>query len=166
MRRRAPTTPLSPQAIKQIALITAIVTGVLAMFVSGERYEVEAAIQAREARNRLIELEAEKIGARKIGTALRAETQQQTGEGFEKLNDRDAVVSNPGPAIPADTNAIDRRPSFLRSNAGMGGPPPGQMPKGTKSAKPRRPRSGPEETAALKASAALRSGRQPSDASD
>lgn len=166
MRRRAPTTSLSPEAIKQIALITAILTGVLAMFVSGERSQVEAAVQAREARNRLIQLEAEKIGARKIGTALKPEKQQQTGEGFEKLNDRDPVVSNPAPSIPADAGTADRRPSFMRGNAGMGGPPPGQLPKGVKSAKPRRSRSGHEETTALKASAAQRSGLQPGSATD
>ncbi|NOU02779.1 MAG: hypothetical protein HOO94_03910 [Novosphingobium sp.] len=166
MRRRAPTTPLSPQAIKQIALITAILTGVLAMFVTGEQAEIEAAFQAREAKNRLARFEAEKLGAHKIGTALKAESRAQTGVGFEKLNDSGPAVSNPAPAVPSDSRAADRRPGFLRDNAGLAGPPPAQLPKSVKSAKPRRPRSGAEETATLKASAALRSGRQPSDVQD
>lgn len=165
MRRRAPSATLSPQAIKQIALITAILTGVLAMFVNGEQAELQATLQAREAKNRLIQLEAEKLGTRKIGTALKPESREQTGEGFEKLNDRDPVASNPAPASQL-ADSSDRRPEFLRRNAGMGGPPPGQLPKGVKSAKPRRPRTGAEETAALKASAALRSGKQPGEASD
>jgi hypothetical protein len=167
MRRRAPTTTLSPQVIKQIALITAIVTCVLAMFLNGEQAEFEAKLQAREAKNRLIRLEAEKLGTQKIGTALKTENQGQTGEGFEKLNDREPAIGNPAPSNQfADTASADRRPEFLRGNSGMGGPPPGQLPKGVKSAKPRRPRTGAEETAALKASAALRSGKQPGEASD
>lgn len=71
MRRPAPPISLSPRLLKQFAGVTVIVTGMVALFANGEAAQMQAEVQAREARNELLATEAERLGARKIGTSMK-----------------------------------------------------------------------------------------------
>ena len=132
MRRPAPTVQLSPQVIRQFALITLIVTALLAMFADGENSELAAAIKAREAQTQLEKTQASKLGAAKFKAAMKPEVPQESGEGFEKLNDRDSMNSGgSGPAQWAGgpSQQGQGRPVFMRDDPQpyVGSPPPNAL---------------------------------------
>ncbi|MBS0474558.1 MAG: hypothetical protein JSR28_05330 [Proteobacteria bacterium] len=76
-------------------LITLIVTGLLAMFASGENNKLKEAVKARQAANQLAAAETAKLGARRVEDMYKAPPTAESGEGYEKLNDRGN--SGPGP---------------------------------------------------------------------
>jgi len=71
MRRQAPTLPISPQQLKHFAAATVAITVLLALFAGGEDAGLAAEIQAREARNQLIETETAKLGAKQLKANLK-----------------------------------------------------------------------------------------------
>ena len=71
MRRAITTGPLSPKLIKHFAIATVVLTGLLAMFASGEDWGAQAQIGSVEAKNQLAATEAEKVGTKKIAAKLR-----------------------------------------------------------------------------------------------
>lgn len=143
MRRPAPTLQLSPRLIRQFALITLIVTALLAMFSSGENAELTQVIKDREAKNQLARAQVEKLGADKVGTVFRREKREESGEGFEKLNDKQeggSSASTPNPAGWAGTASMadGYRPAFLNGNVSQPFAMPGpNTPKGVKVRKKR-----------------------------
>ena len=70
MRRAAPTGPLSPRLIKHFAVTTVVLTGLLALFASGEQWGARAQIGAVEAHNQLLKTEAEQVGTRRLAAKL------------------------------------------------------------------------------------------------
>ena len=70
MRKPAPQLPLSPKLLKQFAIATVIITGLVAMFANGEAAQMQAEVHAREAKNQLLATEAEKLGTRKIAMGM------------------------------------------------------------------------------------------------
>lgn len=161
MRRPAPTVQLSPKVIRQFALITLIVTALLAMFSSGENAEVVQAIKDREAKNQLARAEVSKLGADKVGTVFRKQKREEYGEGFEKLNGPESGSSGGGSggASWAGPSTSSDRPAFMRTDAPQ---PfvqlPPNAPKGVK-VRTRKPvRFGQKERDALKEAALRKSG--------
>lgn len=75
MRKPPRPTAISPQLLKQFAVATLVVTGLVALFANGEAAQVEAQVQARESRNQLLATEADKLGTRKIATGLKVKPQ-------------------------------------------------------------------------------------------
>lgn len=71
MRRQAPTLPISPQQLKHFAAATVATTLLLALFAGGEDAGLAAEIQAREARNQLIETETTKLGTKQLKANLK-----------------------------------------------------------------------------------------------
>lgn len=71
MRRAITTGPLSPKLIKHFATATVVLTGLLAMFASGEDWGAQAQIGSVEAKNQLAATEAEKVGTKKLAAKLR-----------------------------------------------------------------------------------------------
>ena len=71
MRRTATTGPLSPKLIKHFAMATVALTGLLAVFASGEDWGPQAQVKAVEAKNQLLTTEAEKLGTRKLAAKLK-----------------------------------------------------------------------------------------------
>ena len=74
MRRVKPSAGLSPQQLKHIAVAAVTITGLLALFASGADWGVKAQVNAVEAKNRLVEAEAQKLGTRKITNAMAVNT--------------------------------------------------------------------------------------------
>ena len=70
MRRTAPTGPLSPQLIKHFAITTVVLTGLLAVFASGEDWGAQAQIGAVGAHNQLLKTEADQVGPRRLAAKL------------------------------------------------------------------------------------------------
>ena len=71
MRRTAPTLPISPQLLKHFAIATLVLTGLIAMFASGEEWGAQAQLKAVDAKNKLIRTETEKLGTRKLANVLK-----------------------------------------------------------------------------------------------
>lgn len=167
MRRQAPTVTLSPQVIRQFALITIIVTGLLAMFADGENSEVVEALRAREAKTRLAKQEAATLGARKVGTLIKQEKREESGAGYEKLNDQDSMNSGVGGAGSTGYAAPGYRPAFMRNDPQpfIGNPPP-TAPKGVIVRRKKPVILTEREIAALKEAARLRAGTALDDAKD
>ncbi|MBS0481198.1 MAG: hypothetical protein JSR96_03430 [Proteobacteria bacterium] len=97
MRRQSQVKSLPPELLRQFAIITLIITAVIAMFANGEQAKIKAMVEAREAKSRLATAEAEKLGKRKLGAAFK-DTSERSGPGFERLNDSSNVNSPPPPA--------------------------------------------------------------------
>lgn len=167
MRRPAPTVTLSPQVIRQFALVTIIVTGLLAMFSSGENAEVVEAIKAREAQNQLARQEAARLGARKVGTVFKKEERKQSGEGYERLNDPDSMRSTSGGSPTWSYGSPEYRPAFMRNDPQpfVSGPPPG-APKGVIVRRKKPVILNEGNVAKLKEAARARSGTEQSDGAD
>ncbi len=71
MRRTAPTLPISPQLLKHFAIATLVLTGLIAMFASGEEWGAQAQLKAVDAKNKLVRTETEKLGTRKLANVLK-----------------------------------------------------------------------------------------------
>lgn len=70
MRRPQPELPISPKVLKHFAIVTVVLTALLALFVNGEDSQIAAEIKARETKNQLIAAEADKLGTKKLSAAL------------------------------------------------------------------------------------------------
>jgi hypothetical protein len=57
--------------LKHFAVATVVLTGMLAVFASGEDWGARAQVQAVEAKNQLAATEAEKLGTKKVATTLK-----------------------------------------------------------------------------------------------
>ena len=66
MRRPVPTVPISPQQLKHFAAATVAITGLLAMFASGEGGGLSDDLQARAAQNKLAQTEVSKLGTTQL----------------------------------------------------------------------------------------------------
>ena len=71
MRRTAPTGPLSPKLIKHFAVATVALTGLLAIFASGEDWGAQAQIGAVQENNQVLTAEAEQLGTRRLAAKLK-----------------------------------------------------------------------------------------------
>lgn len=71
MRRQAPTMPISPKQLKHFAAATVAITALLALFAGGEDAGLAAQIEARDARNQLIETETSKLGTKQLKSTLK-----------------------------------------------------------------------------------------------
>lgn len=89
MRRSTPQLPVSPKLLKHFAAATVVITLCFAMFVSGEDASLSAQMQAREAKNQLLETEAETLGTRKVamGMKIKAKPVSWGGGGDEGSGD-------------------------------------------------------------------------------
>ncbi|MDE2437336.1 MAG: hypothetical protein KGM49_13860, partial [Sphingomonadales bacterium] len=151
---------LSPQLLKQFGLITFIITALIAMFANGEQAKVEATLQARAAQNHLLEVEAKKLGTRKLVAAMKIQP-EQSGEGFEKLNDKDPVSSPPSSvssgsgAARFDSRDVITLPDGRQAVAIEKGPD--GKPRPIKSKAPTRPT--PEQLRKLREQSRARSGK-------
>lgn len=122
MRRPAPQLPLSPKLLKQFAGVTIVVTGLVALFANGEAAQMEAEVEAREARNQLLASEAERLGTRKVASSMKVKTQmggwgsdaggESGGEGAMDSGGAPAspqktvFVPNNGPALPKNLPSV------------------------------------------------------------
>lgn len=68
-------------------MVTIIFTALIAMFANGENAELTQALKDREARNKLLQSEATKVGVRKIKGDKITE-RGESAAGFETLNER------------------------------------------------------------------------------
>ncbi|MFM5918445.1 MAG: hypothetical protein ACKOOL_13060 [Novosphingobium sp.] len=117
MARRTASPGLSPKMLKHFAAATVVLTGLLAVFASGEEWGAQAQVNAIEAKNQLAATEAEKLGTKKVRTTLKV-ANNVGGGGFG--NDEGDVSGGNGggggggfaaaPAVPA-------APASLRTGA-------------------------------------------------
>ena len=70
MRRAPAIAPLSPSLIKHFAFATVAITGLLALFASGEDWGAAAQIKAIDDRNQLEITEVKKFGAKKLAAKI------------------------------------------------------------------------------------------------
>ena len=63
--------PISPKLLKHFAAAAAVLTGLLALFASGEDWGARAQLDAAEAKNQLVATEAEKLGTKKLAAKLK-----------------------------------------------------------------------------------------------
>ncbi len=74
MRRNSPAAGLTPQLIKQFAIVTVMVTAAIAVVADGRGRDageaVKATIANREARNQQLAAEARALGARHLGVSM------------------------------------------------------------------------------------------------
>ena len=70
MRRTAPAGPLTPKLFKHFAVTTVVLTGLLALFSSGEDWGARSQIGAVEANNRVLKSEAEQVGPRRLAARI------------------------------------------------------------------------------------------------
>ena len=70
MRRAPAIAPLSPSLIKHFAFATVAITGLLAVFASGEDWGAAAQVKAVDDRNQLEIAEVKKFGAKKLATKI------------------------------------------------------------------------------------------------
>ena len=71
MRRATPLGPITPKLLKHFAAATAVLTGLLALFASGEDWGAQAQFEAVEAKNQLVATEAEKFGTKRLAAKLK-----------------------------------------------------------------------------------------------
>ena len=118
MRRSAPTGPLSPKLIKHFAAATIALTGLLAIFASGEDWGASAQVSAVEAHNQLLAIEAEQLGTRRLAAKVKI-MPGPSRLGFDDEPGADFGDRGGESAAPAPTD----RSVQPRSNRNM--PPPG-----------------------------------------
>ena len=81
MRRATPLGPISPKLLKHFAAATVVLTGLLALFASGEDWGAQTQFEAVEAKNQLVATEAEKLGTKRLTAKLKV-APQLGGSGF------------------------------------------------------------------------------------
>lgn len=81
MRRAAPSAPISAQQLKHFAIVAVVITALLALFASGEDWEAQAQVQAAQAKNRLADAEAEKLGTKKLRSHMKVRSSAPQGQG-------------------------------------------------------------------------------------
>lgn len=115
MRKRAPRLPLSPKLLKQFAIATVIITGLVAMFANGETAQLQAEVQAREAKNQLLATEADKLGARKVAMGMVVKVKPvdwdgDAGEALESTGGEGSIDPDAPRAVPSFTQSGGIRP--------------------------------------------------------
>ena len=97
MRRATPLGPLSPKLLKHFAAATVVLTGLLALFASGEEWGAQAQLEAVEAKNQLVANEAEKLGTKRLAAKLRVDPELGAGSfGDDGGGDLDGAQSADG----------------------------------------------------------------------
>ena len=170
MRRPAPTGPLSPKLIKHFAAVTIALTGLLAMFASGEDWGARAQIGSVNANNQVLMAEAEQLGARPLAARIKIQPGPSRG-GFdaEPSYDFGEGGGNSGPA-PAPQQPVHTRNNHSTPPLGLAsspdttmtvisGPTPAEDPLQTKAKN--RPKSVPtaQQMSEITANSARRSGQ-------
>lgn len=123
MRRVKPSAGLSPQQLKHFAVAAVTITLLLALFASGEDWGASAQVKAVEAKNRMVEAEAQKLGTRKITSSMAVNRPVDTGFGEVAGPSAIGVGGGGGSVAPA--------PAVVRASNDDKGPfmpPPGLKP--------------------------------------
>ena len=115
MRRTAPAGPLSPKLIKHFAVTTVALTGLLALFSSGEDWGARSQIGAVEARNRLVTIDAEKFGANRLAAKIKISEgpkregfNEDPGMDFGERGGSSSTAPQPAPLQPGQLAVNDR----------------------------------------------------------
>lgn len=169
MRRAPAQTPLSPQLIKHFAFATVALTGLLAMFATGEDWGAQAQIKAVDDRNQLEITEVNKLGTKRLAAKLQtregpapADFSAESAIDFNEntFSDRHAparrMVGQNGLAEPYGATGNPREPAANLRTIPINAPPiPGIAAKPVPSQPQLRPDILPnaEQIAALKAKA-------------
>ena len=170
MRRPAPTGPLSPKLIKHFAAATIALTGLLAIFASGEDWGAQAQIRSVNANNQVLMAEAEQLGAKPLAARIKVQP-GPSRRGFDEDPGYDfgERASNSGPA-PAPQPTVQTRNNHSAPPLGLAsspdttmtvisGPTPAEDPLQTKAKN--RPKSVPtvQQMSEITANSARRSGQ-------
>ena len=83
MRRTKSEPGISPRQLKHFAVAAVAVTGLLALFVSGEDWGAQAQLKAVQAKNDLAAKQVERSGATKIGASMAVRAPTNLGFGDE-----------------------------------------------------------------------------------
>lgn len=135
MRRAAPALPISPKMFRHFAVITVAVTACVGLFADGEGQEALAKqIEARQAKNQTLAIEAEKVGKR----TLRAHNLKLRDEGRAYLafaQEPPEPEGNFGAPMDRAGQVVSNAPNLaaMRSSEPMRQPRTG-LPPGLKSA--------------------------------
>ncbi|HEX4847926.1 MAG TPA: hypothetical protein VFV30_07255 [Novosphingobium sp.] len=129
MRRQAPPLPISPKQLKHFAIATVVLTGLLALLASGTGSGVAAEIDARKAKNDLVAAEQEKVGTKKVGTAIkvRDKSMNSTFADDSSLGDGGFGGSSSGGNSYAGPRAGPRPMPALQSPIGLQNRPGGTV---------------------------------------
>ena len=85
MRRATNHGSISPTLLKHFGAVAVVLTGLLALFASGDDWGAQAQVEAVEAKNQLATAEAEKLGARKLASKLKVSQDVASGSvGFDE----------------------------------------------------------------------------------
>lgn len=152
MRRSAPTLPVSPQQLKHFAAATVAITVLLALFAGGDADGLGAELEAREARNQLIEAETTKLGTKQLKANLKLKdgrksqaTFSDSGDGADPSAEWGAggggsgrvfrpATSSPSPSAAAHPK-LPRVPGESVTIAGADGVPDGAKPESSRAKK-------------------------------
>ena len=170
MRRPAPTGPLSPKLIKHFAAATIALTGLLAMFASGEDWGARAQIGSVNANNQVLMAEAEQLGTRRLAAKIKVQPgPSRMGFDEDPSFDFGERASDSGPA-PAPQPTVQTRNKHSAPPLGLAsapdttmtvisGPSPTEDPLQTKGKN--RPKSAPtaQQMTEITANSARRSGQ-------
>ncbi len=144
MRRPAHTMPVSPQQLKHFAAATLAITALLAIFAGGDNVGLSSDLQAREARNQLIEAETAKLGTKhlkahlKLGNSSRSQFSfSDGGEVVDMAGEwgggGGGAAARPGPRDAKEATSMSRRlPKTIGQSVSIAGPegvPDGAKPK-------------------------------------
>ena len=109
MRRTAPAGPLTPKLIKHFAVATVAVTGLLAMFSSGEDWGAGAQTRADSVNNQVPVTQTEQLGAPRLANTIAIRPGPSHG-GFDEDpgSDFGERASNSAPQAKADQSVQPR----------------------------------------------------------
>lgn len=124
MRRVKPSAGLSPQQLKHFAVAAIVITGLLALFASGEDWGASAQVKAVEAKNRMVESEAQKLGAHKITSSMAVN--RPTDAGFVESAGPGAIGGGDGGGSITPAPVVVRQASDDKAPIVL--PPPGLKP--------------------------------------
>ncbi len=157
--------------LKHFAAATVVLTGLLAVFASGEDWGARAQVSAVEAKNQLAATEAEKLGTKRIGTTLKiannvgaASFGDDEGGSFGDGGSGGGGYAPPAPPQPVLNPARPgmRKPNSPRSTNPLDPTkppqPPGSEQKPVQTQPSARPAPTAQDLAKITASSARRSG--------
>ena len=125
MRRAKPPGPISPQLLKHFAVVTVALTALLALFASGEDWGAQAQVEAVQAKNQLVAVEAEKLGTKRLAGKLKVSSEVQPG-GFGEDSGGFGITNSGGRGTGSAGNS-DQLTGRLAVPGPSAAPPPSQL---------------------------------------
>lgn len=131
MRRPVQSLPISPKLLKHFAAVTVVLTGLIALFAGGEQSQFAQELAEREARNKLAQTEAEKLGTHEVAYDAPRRTAGSWGSAGQDDPGFSGASTDPNPPpMMASNGPKGRQIGPSRGRPAFLTPPPGPIPGG------------------------------------